>query len=46
VRVGEWVGVLGEASGEAVDGGSNRWLKVQHGDLVGWVWAPLIEQAG
>jgi N-acetylmuramoyl-L-alanine amidase len=44
VGPGRGVGVLGEARGEAVDGGSDRWLKVQHGDLVGWIWAPLIEQ--
>lgn len=46
VRVGDSVAVLGEATGEAVEGRSNRWLKVQHGDLVGWIWAPLIEPAG
>jgi hypothetical protein len=43
VRAGDSVRLLGEAGGEAVGGGSNRWLKVQHGELVGWIWAPLIE---
>jgi N-acetylmuramoyl-L-alanine amidase len=43
VRAGDTVSLLGETTGEAVDGGSNRWLKVRHGDLVGWIWAPLID---
>lgn len=35
--------VLDQAKGEAVDGKNTAWLKVQHGDKVGWVWAPLVE---
>jgi N-acetylmuramoyl-L-alanine amidase len=38
----EQLPILERAEGEAVDGGSNRWLKVQRGEIVGWVWAPLI----
>ena len=39
----EHLPILEKAEGESVDGGSNQWLKVQRGDIVGWVWAPLID---
>ena len=38
----EQLPILEKAEGESVDGGSNQWLKVQRGEIVGWVWAPLI----
>jgi N-acetylmuramoyl-L-alanine amidase len=38
----EQLPILEKAEGEAVDGGSNQWLRVQRGEIVGWVWAPLI----
>ena len=39
---GESLDVLDQTDGEAVDGTTTTWLKVKHGDKVGWVWAPLV----
>jgi N-acetylmuramoyl-L-alanine amidase len=38
----EQLQILEKAEGESVDGGSNNWLKVQRGEIVGWMWAPLL----
>src|SRR5262249_42218517 len=35
--------LLDQADGEAVDGKVARWLKVRRGQLIGWVWAPLVD---
>ena len=42
-RPGETLDVLGQIDGEAVDGKTSAWLKVRRADVVGWVWAPLLD---
>jgi N-acetylmuramoyl-L-alanine amidase len=41
---GETLELLDQADGESVDGQSARWLQVRRGNVVGWVWAPLVDQ--
>jgi hypothetical protein len=43
-RPGETLELLDQADGESVDGKSARWLKVRRGQVIGWVWAPLVDQ--
>lgn len=40
---GERLELVDAADGEAVDGRTGRWLKVQRGSIAGWVWAPLVD---
>jgi hypothetical protein len=41
-KPGDTVELLGTVEGEAIEG-DPRWLRVKRGDVVGWVWAPLVE---
>ncbi|TAK25993.1 MAG: hypothetical protein EPO26_01200 [Chloroflexota bacterium] len=41
-RPGESVEFVEESNGEAVGGGSDRWIRVRYQSTVGWVWAPLL----
>lgn len=42
-RPGEKLDVIGEGQGDAVEPSASHWLRIRRGDVIGWVWAPLVE---